>query len=57
MMLPHLRIPMGYEDIESQEKALEIAMKMEAAPRDKNQLGVQKIQGQLEAMHMEIQNL
>ena len=35
MFLPHLRIPMGHKDIESQEKALEIAMKLEAAPRAK----------------------
>ena len=34
MLLPHLRIPMGHQAIESQEKALEIAMKLEDAPRD-----------------------
>lgn len=34
MLLPHLRIPMGQQAIESQEKALEIAMKLEDAPRD-----------------------
>ena len=32
-------------------------MKLEAAPRHDTQVGVQKIQGQLEEMHMEIQNL
>ena len=41
MLLPHLRGPMGQQAIESQEKALEIAMKLEAAPRDDTQLGVQ----------------
>ena len=34
MLLPHLCIPMGHQVIESQEKALEIAMKLEAMPRD-----------------------
>ena len=40
MLLPHLCIPMGHQDIVLQEKALEIAMKLEAAPRDETQLGV-----------------
>ena len=56
MLLPHLRVPMGQQTIESQEKALEITMKLEV-PRDDTLLGVQQIQGQLEVMHMEIQNL
>ena len=47
MLLPHLRILMGHQDIESWEKALEIAMKLEAVPRDETQLGVKQIQGQL----------
>ena len=34
MLLPHLRGPMGQQEIETQEKALEIAIKLEAAPRD-----------------------
>ena len=54
---PHLRIPMDHQAIETQEKALEVAMKLEATPRDDTQLGVQQIQGQLEVIHMEIQNL
>lgn len=57
MLLPHLRVPMGHQAIESQEEALEISMKLEAAPRDDTQLGVQKIEVQIEEMHMEIQNL
>ena len=32
-------------------------MRLEVAPRDDTQLGVQQIQGQLEVMHMEIQIL
>ena len=48
---------MGHQAIESQEKAFEIAMKLEGAPRDDTELGVQQIQGYLEEMHMEIQNL
>ena len=57
MLLPHVRVPMGNQTFESQEKALEGAMKLEVAPRDETQLGIQQIQGQLEAMHVEIQNL
>jgi len=57
MLPPHLRVPMGQQSIDTQEKALEVAMKLDAAPRDDTQLGEQQIQGQLEAMHMEIQNL
>lgn len=34
MLLPHLCVPMGHQAIEIQEKALEVAMKLEAAPRD-----------------------
>ena len=41
MLLPHLRVPMGHQTFESQEKALEVAMKLEVAPRDDTQLGVQ----------------
>ena len=45
MLLPHLRVPMGHQTFESQEKALEGAMKLEAAVQDKTQLGIQQIQG------------
>ena len=41
MLLPHLHIPMGHQTFESQEKALEVAMKLEVVPRDDTQLGVQ----------------
>ena len=34
MLLPLLHVPMGHQTFESQEKALEVAMKLEAAPRD-----------------------
>ena len=57
MLLPHLRGPMGQQAIETRDKALEIAMKLEATPRDDAQFGVQQIQGQLEEMYLEIQNL
>ena len=56
-LLPHLWIPMGHQTIDMQEKTLEVAMKLEAAPKDETQLGVQQIQGQLEAMQMEIRNM
>ena len=36
---------------------MEVAIKLEVAPREDTSLGVQKIQEKLEAMHMEIQNL
>ena len=48
---------MGHQTIDTQEKALEVAMKPEATPRDETQPGVQKIQGDLEAIHVEIQSL
>ena len=57
MLFPYLRIPMGHKNIDTHEKALEVAMKLEAAPRDETQLGVQQIQGQLEEMQVEIQIL
>ena len=41
MFLPHLRIPMGHQTIDMQEKALEVALKLEATPKDETQLGVQ----------------
>ena len=41
MLLPHQRRPMGQKRIEMQEKALEIAMNLEAASRDDVQFGVQ----------------
>ena len=43
MLLPYLHVPMGHQAIETQEKALEVAMKLEFAPRDDTQLGVQQI--------------
>ena len=43
MLLPHLHVPMGHQTFESQEKALEGAMKLEVAPRDETQLGAQQI--------------
>lgn len=57
MILPHLRGPMGQQKIESQEEALEIAMKLEVALREDAQFGALHIQIQLEAMQIEIQNL
>ena len=57
MLLPHLRIPMGQQSIKTQEKALEVDMKLEAGPSSDTKLGVHQIQGQIEAMHVEIQNL
>ena len=57
MLLPHLHTPMSHQAFESQERAMEVAMKLEAAPREDASLGVQQIQEQLRAMHMEIQNL
>ena len=57
MLLPHLCTPMSHQTFESQEKAMEVAMKLEDAPREDTSVGVQQIQEQLGAMHMEIQNL
>lgn len=34
MLLPHLRVPMGRQTFKSMEKSLEVAMKLEAIPRD-----------------------
>ena len=56
MLLPHLRMPMSHQNFESQEKAVEADMKLEAAPWEDTS-GVQQIQEQLGAMHLEIQNL
>ena len=41
MFLPHLRIPMGQQTFESQEKFLETAMKLEVTPKDDKLGGVQ----------------
>ena len=41
VLLHHLHVPIGHQAIETQEKALEVAMKLEATPRDDTQLGVQ----------------
>lgn len=57
MLLPHLWVPLGQQTIETQDKAPEVAIKLEARWRDDSQLDVRKIRGQLEAMHKEIQNL
>ena len=57
MLLPHLRSPMNQQKIDSQPEALEVAMKLEAAPQTDDQFGTLQIQNQLEAMHLEIQNL
>ena len=57
MLLPHLHIPMSHQTFELQEKAVEVAMKLEVEPREDTSLGVQQIQEQLGAIHMEIQNL
>ena len=45
MLLPHLRVTMVHQAIDMKEKALEVAMKLDAAPRDDTQLEVQEIQG------------
>ena len=41
MLLPHLRIPMSHQTFESQEKDVEVAMKLEVAPIEDTLLGVQ----------------
>ena len=43
MFLPHLHIPMSHQTFESQEKAVEVAMKLEATPQEDTSVGVQKI--------------
>ena len=48
---------MGHQTFESQEKALEVAMKLESAPKEDTLGRVQQIQEKLGAMHMEIQSL
>ena len=57
MLLPHLRMPMSHQTFKSQEKAMEATMKLGVAPKEDTSVGVQQIQKQLGAMHMEIQNL
>ena len=52
MFLPHLRTPMSHQTFESQEKVVEVAMKLEFPPREDTSVGVQQIQEQLGAMHM-----
>ena len=42
MLLPHLRMSMSHQAFESQEKAVEVAMKLEATPREDTSAGVQK---------------
>ena len=54
MLLPHLRMPMSHQTFESEEKVVEVAMKLEVAPREDMSVGLQQIQEQLGAMHMEI---
>ena len=43
MLLPHMRTPMNHQTFESQEKPVEVAMKLEAAPREDTSVGVQQI--------------
>ena len=43
---------MGQQKIDSQEEAMEIAMNLEAAPRDDAQFGALQSQSQLKAMHL-----
>ena len=45
---------MSHQTFESEEKVVEVAMKLEAAPREDTSVGVQQIQEQLGSMHMEI---
>ena len=40
MFLPHLCTIMNHQTFESQEKAMEVAMKLEAVPREDTSLGV-----------------
>ena len=40
MLLPHLRTPMSHQTFESQENVVEVAMKLEAAPREDTSVGV-----------------
>ena len=42
MLLPHLRTPISHQTFESPEKTVEVAMKLEVAPREDTSLGVQK---------------
>lgn len=53
MFLPDLRQPLGQKNIATQAEAVEVAMKLEATQTPIAK-GTQKIQNQLEAMHLEI---
>ena len=43
MLLPHLRVPMSRQNFNSQDKALEAAMRLEAMPLEDATLEVQHI--------------
>ena len=40
MLLPHLRTPMNQQTFESQEKVVEVVMKLESSPREDTSAGV-----------------
>jgi len=56
-LLPHLRISLLQQKIDTQEKALEIMMRLHASPIQDTNLGVQYIHSQLANLHLELQSL
>lgn len=55
-LFPHLRVPLSQQNIETQEKALEITMRMDSLPVHDINLGVKQIQSLLEILHLELQS-
>ena len=56
-LLPHLRVALSQQKIETQEEALEIAMMLHETPMQDVNLGVQHIHAQLQNLCLEMKSL
>ena len=56
-LLPHLRIALLQQKIGTQEKSLEIAMRVHAMPMQDATFGVQQIRSQLQSVCLELKSL
>lgn len=56
-LLPHIRLPLTQQKIETQAKALELVMKIEASPIGDTNASMQQIQIQLANLTLQLQDL
>jgi hypothetical protein len=56
-LLPHIRVPLMQQKVASQDKALEITMKLESTPMGESNSGMSQILSQLTSLSLQVEDM